>query len=503
MPPSTYGAAQGDTPVDHDTAIRGLGPLGGAAEANGPAIAHERRPDSAQFASSAAGGERETRGYLGGHPSMRRGDVTLPITMPVKQSGHAPIVSGSVRFSEQRAVLTHLYVRRIEAGEGSRIEFLLTDRPLSATELANPGQPLRLARRGELLALTAQFDADGSLCASDLLHRGGSFSGSWTFTPTRGHGDAVAGRLHTNGAEEFFGDPYEVDVRFEVRVPAGDDWQGSPVRAIEPTGLARGAAEGTFVRGGATNAVHHATLVRDRDLFGDIICEGLFLTSRPIGAEHLAAPSPLQAIAAAGIAGIRINLGAEGGIDSVSAAGDEGGTVTFTGSDDAMEAIATDEGGIDGVAHSGGAGEEDPDFLTFRVRFHAAVERSAQSGPVTAADGTSLPASGGDPGIAFLAARGALRRAQSLQEILPFRTAELATMVAAIPAGQHPAVLEMLKSEAAQEVTIEGGFANDREATLHLRGTHEGAAVEGRVQLHRERLGWKVGMESYRPSTGR
>lgn len=420
----------------------------------------------------------------------------------------SPHVVGSLRFAHegvpQEAVLTHLYARRLEDEEVPRMHLLFCDRPLSAAELAAPERLVRRARAGEFMALSAEIDTEGELRTSELLHRGGCFSGSWRCEATATPRLRIAGQITTDGEREFFGAPYAVDVRFDVAPPLDSEWTGSPLRQIGPTGLAVGCTEGTFIRGETIANVHHAVLARDRDLFGDLVMTGLYLASSPILPRHFTAPNgPLHALAAEGIAAIRLNLDASHAIESVSLsdmhAGEGGGIATFTSTEYTIESIATAESGIDGTASAGAAGDGDQDFLRFEVRFHAPLDRAASMGPVTAEDGTALHSHGGDPGVAFLAARRALRSATSLADILPFRSGELTMMIASVPAEQHPMVLAMLQAEGAPEVRIVGGFTSEDHATLWLSGTHEGAAVEGRVQLHREREQWKVGIEAYRP----
>ena len=408
-------------------------------------------------------------------------------------------VSGQVLFGAQKAKMTHLYFSRKKTDDGPVLALFFSDRPLAQRVLDDRQKLTDLAKRKAFVGLYVQLDDSGSVQMTDLYHDDGSLSGSWAFEPAGGKQTITAGRIATDGEREFFGTPYAVDVTFNAGSKVDETWRGSPFYETKPTGLKLGRAEGWLDHAGKKTKLTHALAVSETDLFGDSGERKLFLSTEPPTDEMLAATmGPEQAMHQAGIVFLRISLDAKNEIQSAMVPSEDGNAVNFSSTQWNIELAATAAEEIDGYVDLTGAKNEDSEFPRFEVRFHSATRKIGAAAPVTAENGKPLPKDGGDFGKTYRDFLAALKKAKTVEDILPLRIASTAAMINDIPPEHRAGMLEFLKHEAQVPYKIVGGFANDDQATLWLEGKQGEERIQGRVNLHREGGAWKMGMEAFR-----
>jgi len=408
-------------------------------------------------------------------------------------------VSGTVRFGEQKARMTHLYFRRTQTDEGPELALIFSDHPLPVRALDDRQKLADLARNRVFVGLGVQIDREGRVHSSDLFHDDGCFSGPWDFEPAAGNKANTAGRIATGEEREFFGTPYLVDVAFNAGAVVDDTWRGSPFYQTKPSGLATGRADGWMERQGRKTKLTHSLAVGEIDLFGESKERKLFLTAAPISDEMLTAPNGLeQALYKAGVGFMRIGLDAQNEVQSVMIPSSEGEPVNYTSNQWLIEFADGPTTDLDGRASNKGDQDTTGDFPRFAVNFHAVTRMIGSAVAVTGDNGKALPKDGGEPGKAFRNFHTALRKAKSLDELIPLRTAAMAAMIKDLPSDQRAPMLEFLQQEAQTSYTIVGGFANDTQATLWLEGKAGTERIDGRVNVHREDGSWKLGQEVFR-----
>ena len=408
-------------------------------------------------------------------------------------------ISGSVQFGEQKARMTHLYFRKKQSDDGPVVALLFSDHPLAVGVLDDPQKRVALARKRAFVGLYVELDETARVTSTDLLHADGGFSGPWTFEPAAGKKGLMGGRVATEGEGDFFGSTYSVDVSFEGVAKPDETWRGSAFYETKTTGLKVGQAKGWMERTGKKTTLSHALAVTETDLFGDSGERKLFLTARPVTDEMLAGTmGPERAMYDAGIEFLRVGLDGKNELQSVMTPAPDGAPINFTSSHWDIELFAGAATDLDGRVQLAAIEDGDPDFPRFDVQFHAATRAIGAAQPVTAENGKALPKDGGEPGAAYRAFVVALKKAKSVDELLPLRIPAMAATLEGVPAGERGALLEFLQHDAQTPYKIVGGFANADQATLWLHAKVGEERIDGRVNVHREGKAWKLGMESFR-----
>ena len=410
-----------------------------------------------------------------------------------------PTVSGSVHFDAQKAQMTHLYARRKDSDEGPVVALLFSNHPIAERVMADRQKLTELARRGAFLGLYVELAESGDVFQTDLLYKEGTFSGPWRFEAAPGNTNNTAGRIATESEREFFGKVYAVDVSFKLTGKLDETWRGSPFYETKPSGLAVGRGDGWMERLGVKTNLSHALAVIETDLFGASGERKLFLTTTPITDEMLQASlGPEQGMQKAGVTFLRVSIDGIGEIQSVMVPSEDGNPINFSSTSWNLELATSPATALDGRVELTSGVDDSPEFPRFDVRFHAPTRSIGAAAPVTAENGKPLPKNGGEPGQAYLDFNKALKKAKSIEELLPLRIASMAGMINDVPPEHRGEMLNFFKQQAEVPVKIVGGFANDQQATIWTESEQDGSRMEGRVNLHREGGKWKLGMESFR-----
>lgn len=412
-------------------------------------------------------------------------------------------VSGTLHFGPQKAKMTHVYFRRKDTDDGPVTALMFSDHALPAKALEDRQKLLQLARKRAFFGLYAELADDGTLRQSELLYDDGAFSGPWRFEPPKGKAIATAGRIATEGEDDFFGKPYAVNLTFNLAGHANGSWSGSPLHQTKPTGLPIGQASGWMERVGRKTEFKHAVALIETTLFGESGERSLLFTTRPVTDEMLASSrGPETELHHAGIAYLRARLNEQGEVESLMTPSDDGNAMTFSSNQWSAELAAMPASELDGLIEC--LEERDPisEYPRFQIRFHAAVRRVGSATPVTADNGKPLPKDGGEPAKAYHAFAQALKKARTIEELVPLRIASVAREMESVPVEQRAAMFEFIKSESSVPLKIVGGFANETQATLWLEGKQGDERITGRVNVHREDGAWKLGSEEFRIRAG-
>lgn len=394
--------------------------------------------------------------------------------------------------------MTHLYYQKRNTDDGPLLVLVFSDHPLAARALDDHQRLTELSRKRAFLGLYVELSDDGAVHQTNLYHDDGNFSGPWTFEPAKGKSANTAGKIAMEEEREFFGKPYFVDVSFKLNGKAEGTWRGSAFYEAKPTGLAVGQARGWIEREGKKTKLSHAIVVTEADLFGDTGERKLFLSDGPVTNEMLnGAMGPESGMRQAGVEFMRVGIDGKDEIESVMVMSDEGNPVNFTSTHWTIELAKSVPSQLDGYVELEDASTEDSQFPRFNVKFCAAIKKIGPAGPVTADTGKPLPKDGGEAGKVYLEFGKKLKKAKSIEELLPYRIAALNRQFDEIPAEQRGGLLEFLKGQQTS-FKIVGGYANEAQATLWLEGKQDDVKVEGRVNVHLENGVWKLGMEAYR-----
>jgi hypothetical protein len=409
------------------------------------------------------------------------------------------LTSGIVHFGQQKAEMSHLYYKRKDTDDGPVLALVFSDHALPLRALDDQQKLVTLARKRGLVGLYLELDDKGSVHHTELLHDDGAFSGSWTFKPKDSKKPVLAGRIGTEGEKTFFDNLYNVDVTYELAQSPDQSWRGSPFYEAKATGLPLGQAKGAMELHGKKTELFHAVAVKETDLFGESGEQKLFFTTAPIPAEVLNGAMGLESgLQKAGSVYLRLTIDDRGEIQSVMLPGEDGASVSFSSTEWSLELTPASGSDVDGHAELARSADGNPDFPQFDLRFHAPTKKVGAAEPVTAENGKSLPNDGGEPGRAYRAFGEALKKAKTIDELLPLRLASLNALLNDIPAEHRSSILEMFKQQGAVPTKIVGGFANDTQATLWTESIQGTETVEGRVNLQRESGGWKLGQEAFR-----
>jgi hypothetical protein len=409
------------------------------------------------------------------------------------------LVSGTVHFGEQKAKMSYLYFRRKDSEEGPLLVLLFSDHTLPLRVLDNRQKLADLARKRTFLGLYVELSKDGSVHQTDLLHDDGGFTGGWTFEPPAGKSENTAGHIATDGEKEFFGKPYAVDVTYTLTTEADQTWRGSPFYETKSTGLTLGVAEGAMELHGKTSKLTHALAVSETDLFGESAERKLFFTQQPITDEILRAPlGPEEGLQKAGLTYLRVTIDSKGEIQSVMAPSEDGRSVNVSSTEWSSELVSAAAAELDGNVALAGSSSGNSDFPRFELRFHAATRNIGTVIPVTTENGKPLPKDGGAPGKVYQDFALALKKAKTIDELLPLRTKAANAMLESVPKEHRAGILEMFKQQGTIRTKIVGGFANQTQATLWTESNQGGEKLEGRVNVQFEDGAWKLGQEMFR-----
>ncbi|HEU0254181.1 MAG TPA: hypothetical protein VFR12_14195, partial [Pyrinomonadaceae bacterium] len=162
--------------------------------------------------------------------------------------------------------------------------------------------------------------------------------------------------------------------------------------------------------------------------------------------------------------------------------------------------------GLEGRVYSAFPIKEQDRVYKVDLLFNAAILPPAVSdGPVTANNGgTALPADGGDPAKAYLAAMEQMKSAKDFDQKLAVWLSVVSTADAekikkdidSLGPEQRQLLLEVFAP--LEDLRLVSGFVKDNKATLRFSGTgREGKAGEV-VNMHLENGQWKIGRREIR-----
>jgi hypothetical protein len=327
-------------------------------------------------------------------------------------------------------------------------------------------------------------------------------------------GDQVEGQITSSVASQ------KSDINFSVRLQP-DGWTGGAFYQQAPTALAAGQASGQVEIDGRSVKLNHAyARLVEFDMFDESKdLYKVWFTETPVDPNALygARTNDLLAVKQKGNA-VVLTYASAGPVDR-----DELDVWLLANlhermrDDQLSEAFRTVPGvERDYVRHTGDAIEgrlftafpiSDQDH-TYKVDLLFNVEMLqpvATDGPVTAGNGGSaLPADGGEPGKAYLAAVQQMKAAKDFDQ----KRAVWLNVVAAEYAERIKRDLDTTTPEGRRilvevfapldDLKIVGGFIKDNKATLRISGTgRDGKAVES-VNLQLENGQWKIGRREIR-----
>lgn len=430
--------------------------------------------------------------------------VTHASTAASNDTAHSTIdtmklASGTLHFDNQKESVGFGYYRLKESDNGPVVVVLLSSHALPLRALNDRQKLTSLARKGAFLGLGAEIDAEGNLQQSELYYDDGAFSGPWKYEPTKGKSAGPAGKIATEGAGEFFGRAYEVNVTFKFATKPTADWQGSPFYQPSPTGLPSGTAAGWMERKGKKTTFTHAVVLQETNLFGDSGERSILLTTAPVTDAMLSERrGPEQALVTAGHPFLRATVDAQGDVQSVMYPVDGDNVMTLSSTQFEAEFSKVTPQVLEGTIAALDERDAQSEFPRFEARFHGPVRVFGSAAPVTKENGEALPKDGGAPGQAVRDFNKVLKNAKTVEELLPYRIPALVEQVKSVPPERRSAMLAFLKEQGANPPKIVGGFANAQQATLWLEGKQDGEPMIGRVNVHLIDGVWKLGAESYR-----
>lgn len=329
--------------------------------------------------------------------------------------------------------------------------------------------------------------------------------------------DKVEGQVKSNVSSQQF------DINFSVKVQP-DVWTGGAFYEQPPTKLSPGQASGQLVIDGRTVRFNHAyARLVELDLFDETRnVFKVWLTEQPVDEKVLFDDSAnnLLAMKKSGN-GFVFTYNTTGPTDrsepnlwSVSQLAEDANDKSLQASSDVFDQIPGIERdyvkynneAIEGRLFSSFPIQQQDRVYKIDVLFNAAIlQPAASNGPVTAANGgTALPADGGPPAKAYLAAIERMKSAKSFDEkiavwmsVVPAADAEkIKRDLETLSAAQRQMFLEVFAP--LDDLQLAGGFIKDNKATLRFTGTgREGKATEV-VNMHLENNQWKIGRREIR-----
>lgn len=329
--------------------------------------------------------------------------------------------------------------------------------------------------------------------------------------------DKAEGNIKSNVASQQF------DIKFSVNVRP-DVWTGGTFYQQPPTKLSSGQASGQLLIDGQAVKFNHAyARLVELDLFDEH--KNVFkvwFTERPVDEKVLFDDSAnnLLAMKKSGNSYV-FTYNTTGPADRsqphlwwVQQLAEDANDASLQASSDVFDEIPGierdyvryDNDAIEGRLFSSFPIQEQDRIYKVDLLFNAAMLAPAVSnGPVTANNGgTALPADGGAPAKAYLAAIDRMKSAKGFEE-------KMAVWLNVVPAADAEKIKRDLESLSPQQrqvfldvfaplddVKLEAGFIKDNRATLRFTGTgREGKATEV-VNMQLENGAWKIGRREIR-----
>ena len=329
--------------------------------------------------------------------------------------------------------------------------------------------------------------------------------------------DKVEGTIKSNVASQQF------DITFNVKVQP-DVWTGSAFYEQPPTQLSPGQARGQLVVDGKAVHLNHAyARLVELDLFDETKnVLKVWLTEKPVDEKALFDDSANNLLAMKkGGNGYVLTYNATGPADRsqanvwwVQQLAEDANDRSLRASSDVFDEIPGierdyvryDRDAIEGRLFSVFPIQEQDRIYKVDVLFNATIMPAAVSnGPVTAANGgTALPADGGEPAKAYLAAIERMKSAKGFDE-------KMAVWLSVVPAADAEKIKRDLESLSAQQrqmflevfaplddLKLESGFMKDNRATLRFTGTGREAKATEVVNMQLENGAWKIGRREIR-----
>lgn len=146
--------------------------------------------------------------------------LTFFIALALKQSAFPEEAAGKFIGNGQNAKIAHAWAGPTEKWQGEESYVLV----LSAKPATGSKQPDFDAFFGELgSALIVKLTKSGDIFGTEVYHEAlkkkpFSSIGTLKLENYKLEGDVISGRLHTGGADEFFGETWEVDLIFRAKI---------------------------------------------------------------------------------------------------------------------------------------------------------------------------------------------------------------------------------------------------------------------------------------------
>lgn len=322
------------------------------------------------------------------------------------------------------------------------------------------------------------------------------------------------------GQVKYDNDSEQSNVSFSVKL-LPDLWSGGTYYQQPPTNLQPGQASGQVEFDGVTIKFNHAyARLVDYDMFDETTnVFKVWFTEKPLDANALQNDTEAELLAmkqsgnsmvltytTAGptdrddpnawlVAGVREGMDA-----------DQQSEVFARTPGMEREYVRCDRDAIEGRLYTTLEVSNSGHVYKAELLFNAAMlPPTASEGPVTASTGgTALPADGGEPAKAYLAAGERMKTAKNVDQ-------KLAVWLSVVPAAEAEKIkrdLDKLTPEARglltdvfaplDDLRLVGGFIQGNKATLRFTGTgREGKATEV-VNMHLENEQWKLGRREIR-----
>ena len=469
--------------------------------------------------------------------SSKRDGAAVPTSTPDRYAESVNTVSGSFSvdmiLTEDKKPFTisptEAYARVIKSTVDqakSEVFVILVEKPLSRAALAVAENDDAHIVERDLAEVLENRDARGVAFRLPMDQQGatpvvkGYFSGNeydlgyLTVQITSQSADKIEGQVKSNVAAQ------QSSVSFSVKL-VPELWSGGTYYQQPSTNLAVGQASGQIEFDGVTVKFSHAyARLVDLDMFDETKnVFKIWLTEKPVDAKVLqeetatdlltmkqsgnslvltyttAGPTDRDAPMAWLVAGVREGMDAEQQLEVFARTpGMERDYVRCDG--DAIEGRLYTPFPVSNTGH----------IYKAELLFNATMLPStATNGPVTASTGgTALPADGGEPAKAYLAAGERLKAAKDGAKkyavwlsVLPAAEAEkLNRDVDKLSPASRGALVEIFAP--LDDLRFVGGFTQGNKATLRFSGTgREGKASEA-VNMHLENGQWKIGRREIR-----
>jgi hypothetical protein len=345
---------------------------------------------------------------------------------------------------------------------------------------------------------------------------------NFDFKPTAWTPGLARASAATKGVRDFWGKKGQFNLSFNVALRK-DEWTGT-FFTPPPINLGAGRASGKITVNGKALKVNHVYAIKDVDMFDDKQTSTILrFTEKPLP-ENL-----MEAAATRRLKQTGNNHQLEFTLDDQPAAAGTISMRTFdllrldeqTRSalmfDYETDIIRADGQRIEGRLYTLKPAEIGKETYELDLAFNAAIKENPNA-PITASNGTALPAGGGTPGKAYLDHMNALRQAKTLEEVVAVTNAmgaaddddsinELKKLIETNPKLDTPAkkqeaqqaLMELLRGPAAMDgMKITNGFVAGDRATLWITGRQEGQALEGRINMRLEQGQWKISKAALR-----